>query len=267
MATAPAWAGKRCSTSDDVVIPIFGKERPIARSMANAVLRFVIEVCKKHPKVAKLIYRVETYNCRQTTGGGSWSAHAWPIAIDINPTENPYQSERYWRANGMRTQFREIAPVAKKFGLGWGGEWGSNGGAVDPMHFTAATNEGGRVTPEHYNPKLAEAARKAWNAAVAGSAAKPAAVAPPAPKKAGTVAPAWQLSWKPFKLSRPLMRGENIRAWQRRMRERGWDVVADGIYGERSATVARAFQREHRLSADGVVGPATWRAAWEHSIL
>ena len=41
------------------------------------------------------------------------------------------------------------------------------------------------------------------------------------------------------------MRGDNIRAWQTQMRKRGWDIVADGLYGPRSATVARAFQREH----------------------
>jgi hypothetical protein len=265
MATAPAWAGKRCTTSEDVVIPIFGKDRVIARGMANAVLRFVIEVCTKHPKIAKLIYRVETYNCRKTTGGSSWSAHSWPIAIDVNPSENPYQSERFWRANGMKTQFREIAPVARKHGLGWGGDWGANGGATDPMHFTAATNEGGKVKPETYDPKLAEAARKAWNKAISGSAAKPAAVPPPAPKKPGTSAPLWQKGWKVFKHP-PVMRGDNIRVWQQRMRDRGWAIIADGAYGPRSATVARAFQREHRLVVDGIVGPATWRAAWERPV-
>lgn len=47
------------------------------------------------------------------------------------------------------------------------------------MHSTAATNEGGRVNPETYDPKLAEAARKAFNAAVSGSPSKPTAVPPP----------------------------------------------------------------------------------------
>jgi hypothetical protein len=258
MATAPAWAGKRCTTSDDVVVPIFGKERPIARGMANAVLRFVIEVCEKHPKVARLVYRVEAYNCRKTTGGGSWSAHSWPIAIDVNPTENPYQSERYWRRYGMRTQFRDIAPIARKHGLGWGGDWGRNGGAVDPMHFTAATNEGGSVRAEAYDPALAEEARRVWAKLVG---AKP--PQPPPPKQPGTKPPAWDPKWRPFRSTRPLMRSEPIRTWQAQMRKRGWDIVVDGTYGPRSATVARAFQREKRLRVDGIVGPATWRAAWE----
>ncbi|MGH2668586.1 MAG: M15 family metallopeptidase [bacterium] len=193
------------------------------------------------------------------------TSRGWPIAIDINPTENPYQSESYWRRYGMKTQFREIAPIARKHGLGWGGDWGANGGAVDPMHFTAATNEGGKVKAETYDPKLADAARKAFNAAVSGSPTKPAAVPSPPPKKPGTTPPAWQKGWKVFKYP-PVMRGENIRVWQQRMRERGWDIVADGVYGPRSATVAHAFQREHRPVIDGIVGLATWRAAWESPI-
>lgn len=62
------------------------------------------------------------------------------------------------------------------------------------------------------------------------------------------------------------MRGNNIRVWQQRMRDRGWYIVAGGIYGLRSATVARAVQREHRLKVDGIVGPATWAASWERPV-
>ncbi len=258
MATAPAWAGKRCTTADDVVVPIFGKERPVARGMANAVMRWVIECCKEAADEARKIYRVETYNCRKTMGGGSWSAHSWPIAVDVNPTENPYQSESYWRRHGMRTQFRKVAELARRQGLGWGGDWGRNGGAVDPMHFSGATNEGGKVRAEAFDPKLAEQARQAWAKLVG---ARP--PTPPPPKKPGTKAPTWNKSWRPFRSTRPMMRGPQIKTWQARMRERGWSIAADGIYGPKSATVARAFQREHRLRVDGIVGPATWSAAWE----
>ena len=30
------------------------------------------------------------YNCRRTTGGTSWSEHAYGTALDINPVQNPY---------------------------------------------------------------------------------------------------------------------------------------------------------------------------------
>jgi hypothetical protein len=53
-----------------------------------------------------------------------------------------------------------------------------------------------------------------------------------------------------------------LRMWQQRMRDRGWTITPDGIYGPRTRAVALAFQRDKRLVADGLIGPATWFAAW-----
>lgn len=69
-------------------------------------------------------------------------------------------------------------------------------------------------------------------------------------------------------IAQPLMTGDDIRDWQQRMRDRGWldstgaPLVADGVYGVQSATVCRKFQTEKSLTVDGIVGPATWDAAW-----
>ncbi|WP_233359054.1 peptidoglycan-binding protein [Thermomonospora amylolytica] len=60
----------------------------------------------------------------------------------------------------------------------------------------------------------------------------------------------------------PMMRGDDVRRWQARMRERGWRITVDGVYGPRSEEVCRAFQREKGLEVDGVVGPVTWRESW-----
>jgi hypothetical protein len=55
---------------------------------------------------------------------------------------------------------------------------------------------------------------------------------------------------------------DDLRQWQQRMAERGWSITADGLYGPGTADVARSFQAEKRLQADGLIGPVTWAAAW-----
>jgi Putative peptidoglycan binding domain len=57
-------------------------------------------------------------------------------------------------------------------------------------------------------------------------------------------------------------RGVDVRLWQSRMRQRGWTIGVDGIYGPQSAGVCRQFQREKGLTADGIVGERTWNATW-----
>ena len=61
----------------------------------------------------------------------------------------------------------------------------------------------------------------------------------------------------------PRTSGSTVEQWQRQLRARGWNIVPDGEYGPVSRRICRNFQGEHLLEADGVVGPITWRAAWE----
>lgn len=57
---------------------------------------------------------------------------------------------------------------------------------------------------------------------------------------------------------------EDLRRWQRQMLSRGWKGIgaADGLYETKTATVAKQFQREKKLAVDGLIGKATWDAAW-----
>lgn len=57
-------------------------------------------------------------------------------------------------------------------------------------------------------------------------------------------------------------RGGDLQRWQQQMRSRGWQIAADGRYGDQTRNVARAFQAEKGLLVDGLIGPATWSAAW-----
>jgi D-alanyl-D-alanine carboxypeptidase-like protein len=95
-----------------------------------------------------------SFECRQAvpspcTGGrgtGSWSMHAYGLAVDVNPNENPYvgcgQSRdptlrryrnRSRHLKGMVTP-RAIAAFAS-IGWGWGGSWAGN--TKDYMHFSS----------------------------------------------------------------------------------------------------------------------------------
>jgi hypothetical protein len=56
-------------------------------------------------------------------------------------------------------------------------------------------------------------------------------------------------------------RGARVRALQKRLRALGYTgVKADGIYGQATVSAVKRFQKKHRLTADGRVGPATTRA-------
>jgi hypothetical protein len=94
-----------------------------------------------------------SFECRQAvpspcsggTGTGSWSNHAYGLALDINPRENPYvgcgQSrdpaarsyrDRSRHRRGMVT--RRVVAAFRSAGWGWGGSW--TGNTKDYMHFS-----------------------------------------------------------------------------------------------------------------------------------
>lgn len=56
---------------------------------------------------------------------------------------------------------------------------------------------------------------------------------------------------------------DDLRAWQQQMADRDWTIEVDGLYGPGTGDVAEAFQKEKGLTADRLIGPATWDAAWE----
>jgi hypothetical protein len=96
-----------------------------------------------------------SFECRQAvpspcTGGrgtGSWSMHAYGLAVDLNPVENPYvgcgqsrdpKARRYRdrskHRRGMVT--RRVVGAFRSIGWGWGGSW--TGNTKDYMHFSSS---------------------------------------------------------------------------------------------------------------------------------
>lgn len=54
--------------------------------------------------------------------------------------------------------------------------------------------------------------------------------------------------------------GEDVKTAQGLLKARGYNVSIDGAYGPATRAAVTAFQHSARISADGITGPATWKA-------
>lgn len=86
------------------------------------------------------------FNCRPATGSSRWSNHAYGLAIDINPIENPYVSggrtshpasrpylDRSRVRPGMALAGGPLVDAFEGRGWSWGGRWS---GTLDYQHFS-----------------------------------------------------------------------------------------------------------------------------------
>lgn len=58
-------------------------------------------------------------------------------------------------------------------------------------------------------------------------------------------------------------KGNFVRQFQQRLRDRGWNIVVDGVFGPKTEAIVRQFQAEKGLLVDGLVGVNTWNAFWK----
>lgn len=243
--------GTHCQRGFHVPVTVFGKTIAVDRRAANQLLRAAM----KAYDVNYDVYRIESFNCRQTTSGGSWSAHAWAVAVDVNPEKNPFT-----RGPLVTDMPRDFVECFTSEGFGWGGNWRS---VKDAMHFSLAPNEGGRPKPSKFDRVLQQAAIELWVDRHGGVNVEPGPG--PRPKRKGKKAPPFPgADMDRARFGRK--ENPNVRLFQERLAERGWRLDVTGKFNARTEQVVRAFQREKRLFVDGVVGKNTWRAIWEADI-
>jgi D-alanyl-D-alanine carboxypeptidase len=85
--------------------------------------------------------------CRRARQQSSWSAHAYGLAVDVNPFHNPYQRsglvlpelasaylDRDWQRAGMIHGGGIVTDAFDAIGWTWGGSWQNT---TDYMHFSA----------------------------------------------------------------------------------------------------------------------------------
>ena len=65
-------------------------------------------------------------------------------------------------------------------------------------------------------------------------------------------------------MSQPILRkgdrGESVKQLQSKLRDRGYTVAVDGIFGAKTLEAVKAYQADHGLTVDGVAGKKTWSA-------
>jgi hypothetical protein len=87
------------------------------------------------------------FNCRPARGSTTYSQHAYGLAVDVNPFQNPYLKgdlvlpelasayrDRSWHRPGMILPGGPVVRAFARIGWGWGGSWHS---LRDLQHFSA----------------------------------------------------------------------------------------------------------------------------------
>jgi N-acetylmuramoyl-L-alanine amidase len=63
-----------------------------------------------------------------------------------------------------------------------------------------------------------------------------------------------------LRLTSPMMRGADVKLAQQRLNAKGANpkLSTDSVYGPMTAAAVKTYQRTHKLTQDGIIGPKTW---------
>lgn len=178
-----------------------------------------------------VVRRIGGYNCRQITGGTSYSSHAWAISVDVNDDTNPYRRDKLI-TDMSDEMIKAIYQIRTTDGVQvwrWGGDWDGRpdvpNSNYDAMHFEIictptelAVGFRAEVVPnrspnkhERYYPVI----------------------------RRGAIGPAVVELQKLLRLG---------------------NTTGVGAFGPRTEIAVILFQKSRGLEADGIVGAGTWTA-------
>ncbi len=118
-----------CNTAQMETISLFGTRVTVNKAVVGT-LKSIDAQWNAMPTSSRYkISSIGGYSCRAVTGKpGYWSAHAFGLALDINPSTNPYSKTLI---TNMPQTFINLFTNA---GWGWGGAWVN---VKDAMHFSS----------------------------------------------------------------------------------------------------------------------------------
>lgn len=174
-------------------------------------------------------YRIRVaggYCCRPITGGKGLSLHAFAIAVDFNPEQNPYGRVLITdMPAAMVDDIRAICTPQGVQAFRWGGDWDGDNEhderIYDGMHLEFVLSR-------------AEA------------------------KETPTV------NGKPAPVAVPVLaigaKGDLVRTLQKALNKSGAGLKVDGGFGPLTQRAVKHFQESRGLLPDGIVGKLTWSA-------
>ena len=145
VACVPATPTVACRAAEMTTVNLFGHNVQVHTSIRSKLEAINSTWQAQSPRYR--VYSVGGYNCRKIRGSNSYSVHAFGLAVDINPDDNPHCPNYYdpKRLCGGENILVTNMPLAfrglfSSRGFGWGGNWTRS---KDAMHFSDASNEGG----------------------------------------------------------------------------------------------------------------------------
>lgn len=178
------------------------------------------------------------FSCRSISGTRTPSNHSWGLAVDINAPRNPYTTP-------LKTDMPSWMPdLWNAYGFRWGGDYR---GRQDAMHyeFMGSVQDCISKTALARSKRLGETSTQV----------------PAFPFPAG--------HWMGIESGNPknhsgavLADRPGIKKYQQRMKDRGWAIGVDGLFGTQTRDVTIKYQREKHLTIDGLAGENTWHSIW-----